>query len=143
NAGAAAVDLSNWTLTQHGTQQAIFSAVKIPAGTKLAPRGFYLLGLSNSGLAVAARAGDKTIYVRSTTGMNAGDSISIDTGAGSETRKIVSVGTAAGNPTTLWQPLPDGPVIKVPAGSTSVPVTSVSGFVAGEKIAIGYGATYP
>jgi hypothetical protein len=34
-------------------------------------------------------------------------------------------------------------VIKIPAGSTNVPVTSVNGFVVGEKIAIGYGATYP
>ena len=30
------VDISNWTLTQHQTQQAIFSAVTIPAGTRLA-----------------------------------------------------------------------------------------------------------
>jgi hypothetical protein len=143
NAGASAVDISQWTLTEHPTQQAIFSTVKIPAGTKLAARGFYLLGLSNSGLAVAARKGDTTIHVRSTTGMNAGDSVSIDTGSGVETRKIVSIGTAAGNDTTLWQPLPDGPVITIAAGSTNVPVTSVGGFVAGEKIALGYGATYP
>src|SRR5262249_53987397 len=47
------------------------------------------------------------------------------------------------NSTTLWQPLPDGPVMTIPAGSTSVPVTNVAGFVVGEKIAIGYGATYP
>ena len=58
NAGARSVDISNWTLTEHPTQQAIFSTVKIPAGTKLAAGGFYLLGLSNSGLAVPARAGD-------------------------------------------------------------------------------------
>jgi hypothetical protein len=143
NAGARAVDLSNWTLTQHPAQQAIFSPVRIPAGTRLAPRGFYLLGLSNSGLAVPARAGDTTIHVRSTAGMNAGDTIEIDTGSSVETRKIASVGTAAGNGTTLWQPLPDGPVIKIPAGSMNVPVTSVSDFVAGEKIALGHGATFP
>jgi hypothetical protein len=158
NAGASAVDISNWTLTEHPIQEAIFSAVKIPAGTKLAARGFYLLGLSNSGLAVAARKGDTTIHVRSTTGMAAGNTITIDTGSSVETRKIVSVGTAAGSTapettfgvrpgtsgnTTLWQPLPDGPVITIPAGSTNVHVTSVSGFVAGQKIAIGYGATYP
>ena len=143
NAGSSAVDLSNWTLTQHATQQAIFSAVTIAAGTKLAPLGFYLLGLSNSGLAIPARAGDTTIHVRSTTGMSAGDTISIDTGTGAETRKIASIGTAAGNPTTVWQPVPDGPVMTIPAGSTSVPVTSVAGFTAGEKIGLGYGATYP
>ena len=89
NAGASGVDISNWTLTEHPTQQAIFSAVKIPAGTKLAARGFYLLGLSNSGLAVPARAGDTTIHVRSTTGMSVGDTIGIDTGSSVETRKIV------------------------------------------------------
>ena len=143
NAGAGAVDLSNWTLTEHPTQQAIFSNVKIPAGQKLAAKGFYLLGLSNSGLAVPARSGDTTISVRSTAGMTAGDTILIDTGSSVETRKIASIGTAAGNSTTLWQPLPDGPVITVPAGSTNVPVTSVAGFAAGEKIALGYGATYP
>ena len=143
NAGARAVDMSNWTLTEHPTQQAIFSTVKIPAGTKLAGKGFYLLGLSDSGLAAPARAGDTTISVRSTTGMTVGDTIEIDTGSTAETRKIAILGTAASNNTTLWQPVPDGPMITIPAGSTNVPVTSVAGFVVGEKIALGYGATYP
>jgi hypothetical protein len=143
NAGARAVDISNWTLGQHPIQQAIFSSVKIPAGTTLAPHGFYLLGLSDSGLAAPARKGDTTVHIRSTAGMKPGDSIAIDTGAGAETRKIVSVGSAAGNSTTVWQPLPEGPVIAIPAGKTNVPVTSVAGFEVGEKIGIGYGATYP
>jgi len=163
NAGARSVDISNWTLTEHPTQQAIFSAVKIPSGTRLAAGGFYVLGLSNSGLAVPARAGNSTIYVRTTSGMTAGDSISIDTGSNAETRKIVSVGTVASNNTTLWQPLPDGPILKIPAGSTNVPVTSIlpylyvpppvgatpspfartSDIAVGEKIAIGYGGSYP
>ncbi len=142
NSGARSVDISNWTLTERPTQQAIFSTVKIPAGTKLAAGGFYLLGLSNSGLAAPARAGDTTLYVRSTTGMSAGDTIAIGTGSSAETRKIASIGTAAGNNTTLWQPLPDG-FITIPAGSTNVPVTSVSGFTVGEKIALGYGAAFP
>jgi len=143
NASAQSVDVSNWTLTEHAARQAIFSSVRIPAGTKFAAGGFYLLGLSNSGLAVPARAGDKTIHVRSTTGMLVGDTISIDTGSNVENRKVASIGTAASNHTTLWQPLPDGPVITIPAGSTNVPVTTASGFVVGEKIALGYGATYP
>jgi hypothetical protein len=143
NAGARGVDISNWTLNHHQTQQAPFSTVKIPAGTTLAAGSFYLLGLSNSGLAVPARAGDVTIHVRSTTGMSVGDAIRIDNGANVETRKIVNIGTAAGNTTTVWQPVPEGPVITIPAGSTEVPVTSVAGFAVGEKIGIGYGATYP
>ena len=75
--------------------------------------------------------------------MKAGDTIEIGTGADKETRKIAGVGTAATGPTTLWQPLPEGPVITIPAGSTNVPVTSAEGFEVGQKIAIGYGATYP
>ncbi|MGD0125704.1 MAG: arabinofuranosidase catalytic domain-containing protein [Terriglobia bacterium] len=143
NAGSTSVDISNWTLTVHPAQQAIFSRVKIPAGTSLKAGGFYLLGLSNSGLAVAARAGDGAINVRSTAGMTVGDTIGIDTGSNLETRKIASLGTAASNHTTLWQPLPDGPVITIPAHSRNVPVMDVTGFVIGQKIALGFGATYP
>jgi hypothetical protein len=143
NAGGKEIDLSNWTLTGHQTQQAIFSTVTIPSGTKIAGGGFYLLGLANSGLVTAARKGDTSISVRSTAGMNAGDSITIDTGAGIETRKIVAVGSAASGSTTLWQPLPDGPVLTIPAGSTNVPVTSIAGFAVGEKIGLGYGASFP
>ncbi len=143
NAGSRSVDISNWTLTEHPAQQAIFSTVKIPSGTKLAAGGFYLLGLSNSGLAVPARAGDSILHLRSTDGMSVGDAISIGDGSSAETRKISSLGTAASNHTTLWQPLPEGPVITLHAGSTNVPVESVSGFVVGQKIALGYGTTYP
>ncbi len=143
NAGSHSVDISNWSLTEHPAQHAIFSTVKIPAGTKIAAHGFYLFGLSNSGLAAAAKAGDTNIYVRSTTGMKAGDTVTIGSGANAETHKIASVGTPAATNTTLWQPLPDGPIITIPAGSTNVPVTSTAGFKVGEKIALGYGATYP
>jgi non-reducing end alpha-L-arabinofuranosidase len=142
NAGASAVDISNWALTEHPTQQPIFSSVKIPAATKLASHGFYLLGLSNSGLTIPARAGDTTLNVRSTTGISVGDTVEIDTGANIETHKIATVGTAASAPTTLWQPLPDG-LITIPVGSTNVPVTSTAGFVVGQKIALGYGASFP
>ena len=143
NAGAHNVDVSNWTLSEHPTQHAIFSSIKIPAGTKIASHGFYLLGLSNSGLAVPARAGDTTVYVRSTIGMKAGDTISIGTGSRAETRRIMQLGTPTGSNTTVWQPLPDGPIITIPTGSTNVPVMSTSGFEVGRKIALGYGASYP
>jgi hypothetical protein len=143
NAGTNDIDISDWTLTQHPTQQASFSTVKIPAGQKLGAGGFYLLGLSNSGLVASARKGDTTIHVRSTAEITAGDSVSIDIGSSVETHKIALVGTAASSSTTLWQPLPEGPVITIPAGSTNIPVTSIAGFVVSEKIAIGYGATYP
>ena len=92
--------------------------------------------------------------------MFVGDMIEIGTGPTMETRRIESITTLPepeapaspfgsgrrGGPrgsTTVWQPLPDGPVITIPAGSTSIPVTSVAGFEVGQKMAIGYGATYP
>ncbi|AXC15854.1 hypothetical protein ACPOL_6642 [Acidisarcina polymorpha] len=143
NAGSSDVDISNWTLTEHPAQQATFSTVKIPDGTKLAAGRFYLLGLANSGLAVAAKAGETTLHVRSTAAMSVGDTISIGAGSDAENGKVAKIGTAASNHTTLWQPVPDGPVMTIPPGSTNVPVQSVSGFEVGEKIALGYGATYP
>jgi hypothetical protein len=143
NAGESSVDLSNWTLTARPTQEAISSTIKVPGGTKLASHGFYLLGLSNSGLAAPARQGDTTVHVRTTAGMKIGDSVTIGSGSGAETHKIVNIGTAAANRTTLWQPLPDGPVVTYPSGSANLPVTSVAGFAVGQKIALGYGATYP
>jgi non-reducing end alpha-L-arabinofuranosidase len=139
NAATHPIDLSNWTLTQHPTQQATNSTIHIPTHTTLTPHGHYLLALSNSGLATPTHTGDTTINVRSVTGMAAGDQVDIGTGSGAETRTIVSVGTAATGNTTLWQPLPDGPVMTIPAGSTNVPVTSTSGFTVGQKMAIGYG----
>ncbi|HEX4272507.1 MAG TPA: arabinofuranosidase catalytic domain-containing protein, partial [Rhizomicrobium sp.] len=80
NAGASAADISNWTLTQHQVQQATFSQVKLPAGTTLLPHAFYLLGLSTSGLVSAVHAGDTTVYLRSITGIKAGDIVRIGTG---------------------------------------------------------------
>ena len=143
NGGPTDVDLSHWTLTEHPTQQAIFSSIEVPAGTKLRSHGFYLLGLANSGLVIPAHAGDTVLYVRSTAGMHVGDTVAIDTGSGTESHKIANVGTPAANATTLWEPLPEGPVITIPAGSNNVPVTNTAGFEVGQKIALGYGATYP
>jgi len=158
NAGDSETDISDWTLTHHQTQMPVFSSVKIPAGTSLAAKGFYLLGLSSSGLAVPVKKGESAIYVRSTTGMSVGDVIEIGTGTSKEISKITGITTPSapeapatpfgrrGGPlgsTTVWQPLPDGPVIDIPAGSTNIPVTSVAGFETGQKMAIGYGATYP
>ncbi len=159
NAADTETDISGWTLTHHQTQMPVFSSVKIPAGTKLAAKGFYLLGLSGSGLAVPARKGESVLYVRTTAGMTPGDMIEIGTGSAKETGTIAAItsppapeapampfGFGRRGPsgqTTVWQPLPDGPVITIPAGSTNIPVTSVDGFEIGQKMAIGYGATYP
>jgi len=160
NAGDVDVDVSNWSLALHAAQMPHFSTIKLPVGTKIAARGFYLLGLSNTGLAVTAKKGESTLYVRATTGISVGDVLKIGTGTLLESRKVVSITTPAepaantggpggmrrmpvGAATTVWQPLPDGPVITLPAGSTNIPVTSVAGIEVGQKVALGYGATYP
>ena len=62
----------------------------------------------------------------------------LDSSGNGHNATIVSPGNVS---TPLWQPVPDGP-ITVPAGSTNVPVTSTSGFTAGQKMAIGYGRTF-
>ena len=163
NAGDKAVNLSGWTLTHHAVNLPYFSSINIPKGTKLAPKSFYVMGISNSGLSVDAAKGDDVIYVRSVTGIEAGHEITIGTGSEAEKRIVKNViqpqaqqqqqpqggfggfrgAGPAGAPTTVWQPLPEGPVITIPAGSNNIPVTSVNGFKEGDKMAIGYGSTYP
>ncbi len=138
NGSSSAVDLSNWTLINTPSQWAPVTLATIPAGTKLAAGAFYLLGLSNSGLAAPASAGATAINVRSTTGVEAGQTIDID----GETRAIASVGTAATAMTTVFIPVSTGPWITIPAGSTNLPVTSATGFVVGEKIGIDLGGRY-
>ena len=157
NASENAVDISGWTVRQHATHIPAFSDIRIPSGTRIAPKGFYLLGMANSGLAVNAAKGDKTIYLRSVEGFREGDEIRV----GGETRTVKSVsapqprpadpaammmrrpGPVPGTPTTVWQPLPGGHGIEFPAGVTNIPVTSTAGFEVGQKMALGYGAERP
>lgn len=161
NAGENSVDISGWSLTQHAINMPYFSSIVVPEGTKIDGKGYYLLGLSNSGLSVQAAKGESVIYVRDVKGINIGDEVSIGTGSNMETHKVSNVITPkqeaepqgnspfgrrpniVGASTTVWQPLPEGPVITIPKGSKNIPVTSTAGFEVGGKMAIGYGATYP
>ena len=138
NASESEVDISNWTLTNTQSQWASVKLATIPSGTKLAAHGFYLLGLSSSGLAAPASPGATTIYVRSTTGFEIGQKIAID----GETRTIASLGTAATAMTTVFVPVSTGPWLTIPAGSTNLPVTSATGFEVDQKIGIGIGGNY-
>lgn len=159
NAGDSPVNLGGWSLAEHAATLPYFSTIDLSSAT-LAPKSYYLLGLSTSGLAVDASKGDKTLYVRDITGMNVGDEITVGVGSNAEKHKIAQLISHAdaklpegrfygrvmnevGTPTTLWQPLPDGPVVTIPIGSTNVPVETTIGFKVGAKMAIGYGATYP
>ena len=157
NASDKAVDLSGWTVRQHAANIPYFSDIKIPSGTQLAPKAYYLLGMAGSGLAVDAAKGDNVIYVRSVEGVKPGDEIFV----GGEKRTVKAVNAPApapaapmampfgrgmqpaGSPTTVWQPLPGGHGIEIPVGSTNIPVTSAAHFAVGQKMAIGYGTTRP
>ena len=135
NASSATVDLSNWTLVHTPSQWAPVKLATIPAGTRLSSHGFYLFGLSSSGLATPASAGDAVIHVRSTAGFEPGQKI----GIGGETRTVKTVGTAAAPMSTVFIPVSTGPWLTFPAGATSLPVTNAAGFEVGQKIAIDIG----
>jgi len=138
NASGESVDLSRWTLVSTPSQWASVRLATVPAGTKLAPHSFYVLGLSNSGLASPAAAGAKTIYVRDTQNLSPGQKINVD----GETRTIEAVGTPAVAKTTVFIPVSTGPWLTFPAGATNLPVATTAGFADGQKIGIDFGGKY-
>ena len=138
NAGDKEVDISGWKLINTQSMWASVKLAVIPAGTKIAPHGFYLLGLSGSGLAAPAGRGENIINVRSITDLETGQKINIE----GETHTILTVGTAASPMTTIFVPASTGPWLTIPAGSTNLPVTAAEGFVAGQKIGIDQGGNY-
>ena len=138
NASTNAVDLSRWTLVSVQSQWAPVKLATIPEGTSLAAHGFYLLGLSNSGLASPASAGATTVYVRSAAGFLPGQKIQI----GGETRTtaaVATIGAEAAPMTMVFAPVSTGPWLRIPAGATNLPVASAAGFLPGEKIGIDTG----
>jgi hypothetical protein len=138
NGASGSVDISSWTIVNTQSQWAPVKLATIPAGTKLASGAIYLLGLSTSGLAAPASAGAMSVNVRSTAGFAKGQKIDIE----SETRTVVNVDTPAAAMTTVFAPVSTGPWITIPAGSTNLPVTNVTGFVVGQKIGIDIGGNY-
>ena len=135
NAGSAPVDISGWQLINTRTWSAPVPLVTIPAGTTIAPRTHYLLGLANSGLVAPSAAGATTVSLRSTTGLTPGAEIVV----GGETRTVTSVGTAATAPTKVFINVSTGPWLDFPAGTTNLPVHSAEGFAVGDGISIDLG----
>jgi len=135
NAGAGSVDISGWRLINNPTWSAPVTLVTIPAGTTIAPRSHYLLGLANSGLVAPAAAGATTINLRSTTNLSPGTEIVI----GDERRTVKTAGTAATAPTKVFINVSTGPWLDFPAGTTNLPVHSAEGFAVDQKILIDLG----
>lgn len=138
NPSASAVDISKWSIINTRSEWGSVKLGTIPAGTKIPARGFYVLGLSTSGLVAPAKAGDAVINVQSTDGLAEGQILDVD----GETRRITKLGTAAAPATTVYIPVSLSTRLIVRAGANSVPVTSAAGFVVGEKIGIGMGGNY-
>ncbi len=132
------VDISGWSIINTRSEWAPVKLADIPAGTRIAARGFYLLGLAGSGLAAPASKGSNVINVIDVNGFVAGQEINV----GGETKKIKSIGSAASPMTTVFVPVSTGPWVTVPAGSSNLPVTSITGFEAGQKIGIDMGGNY-
>jgi beta-galactosidase/beta-glucuronidase len=106
------------------------------------------LAAGNGNVAAPSVAGDTNIKVSSVTNFAVGQTITIGAGANLETKDISTVGTSGSTGTglTLTSPLSfahvlGGAVLTVtPAGTTNIKVASVSNFVAGQSIAIDWGA---
>lgn len=138
NASDADVDISGWSLINTRSMWAPVILATIPAGTKIKPHGFYLLGLSGSGLAAPASRDGNVINVLSTDGFGTGQTIRIE----GESHTVAAVGTAASQMAIVFVPVPTGPWLTIPAGSTNLPVTDAEGFKVGEKIGIDIGGNY-
>jgi hypothetical protein len=132
------IDISDWSLISTQSEWSPVKIVTIPACTKISAKGYYLLGLSASGLIAPVNSGDKIINVKSITGFEVGQQIEID----GEKRSIVNIGTAGSPMTTLYVPVSTGPWLTMKAGSTNMPVTSATGFEVGQKIGIDLGGNY-
>jgi hypothetical protein len=83
-------------------------------------------------LAGSAAAGATSLDVLSTTGFTPGQTVTVGRGAARQSATIKAVGAAAAAPTSLSAP--------VSPGATNISVASVSGFAAGQQIAVGTGA---
>ncbi len=78
----------------------------------------------NTTLVAPASTGDTNVKLASVSGLNPGDTLTVD----GEARPVAGVGTAAGAATTLFSP--------AAAGDTNVKVGSVTGFIAGQSAVI-------
>jgi hypothetical protein len=138
NASSIPVDISNWSIVSTPGGWASVKLATIPAGTKLAGKSFYLLGMGSTGLVAPAALGANVIHVENATNFAAGQLVNVD----GESKTIASVGTAASPMTTVYMPVSTSTKLTIPAGATNVPVTSAAGFTVGQKTGIDFGGNY-
>ena len=82
-------------------------------------------------LAAPAHAGDKAVYLESTTNLRAGDTLTLDTGAGQESLPVTQVGNAAGTTATTL-----ATAIGAGANTTTLKLASTAGLTYGDTLLV-------
>lgn len=137
NASDSPVDISGWNMVvTHSGWTSVNTAV-IPDGTTIPAGGFYTLSKSEFALVADAAKGEKVVYLKGEN-LKAGDVITID----GEKAKVAEAGSVAGEPTVIFTPISTGPWMDIPAGVKNIPVESVAGFAAGQKMSIDLGGKF-
>ena len=136
NAGDDDVDLSGVELVIRRSGWAPVTAYTFPSGFTLRAGRFMLLEQAVSAVTAPAAEGDMEVHLL--TDLLGWDGVRI----GGSVYEIVERGRPAGEFTTVFTPVSTGPWMTVPAGSTNIPVASVAGFEAGDKMGIGLGGDY-
>lgn len=136
NASASDVSTDGLALVARHSGKAPLGIYSFPKGGSIPAGGFVCISLADNAVTADAEAGGKEVYLLNQEA--AGSSIGI---SGKEYR-IVGTGKAAAAPSTIFSPVSTGPRITVPAGSTSIPVTSTAGFAAGDMMGIDLGGRY-
>ncbi len=136
NASDSDSDLSGLELIARHSGRAPLSTFRIPEGTRLAPGAFYTIKLAPTAVLAPAKAGSRELLLAHSV------PLSSDITVNGSTYRISKTGTAGSEPTVIFTPVSTGPRINIPAGSTNIPTTSVSGFRVGDKMGIDLGGNY-
>ena len=136
NSGDDEVDLSGVELVIRRSGWAPVTAYTFPSGFTFKAGRFMLLEQAVSAVTAPAFEGDTEVCLL--TDLLGRNYVRI----GESAYEIVERGRPAGDFTTVFTPVSTGPWMTVPVGSTSIPVTSVAGFEAGDKMGIGLGGDY-
>jgi len=136
NGGDSDADLSGVDLMIRRSGWAPVKAFTFPAGTVV--RAGEFLTLSQAASAVTAPAAKGSDEVNLLYDLAVLDNVEI----GGTQYRIAQRGTPAGDFTTIFTPVSTGPWMDIPAGATNIPVASVAGFAAGERMGIAFGGNY-
>jgi hypothetical protein len=136
NAGAAEADLSGVELVVRRSGWAPIKALTFPEGTVMRPGEFLTVEQGASAVTAPAAKGSSEVHLLYD--LSVLDNVEI----GGYQYGIAERGTPAGEFTTVFIPVSTGPWLDFPEGTTNLPLTSTSGFVAGEAMGIGLGGDY-